>query len=65
MKYALITGATSGIGKEFAITLARKGYNLILTGRREKELNELKNILEKEQKINIILVIGEFSDHGT
>ncbi len=65
MKYALITGATSGIGKEFAIALARKGYNLILTGRREKELNELKNILEKEQKINIILVIGEFSDYRT
>ena len=65
MKYALITGATSGIGKDFAIALAKKGYNLILTGRREKELNELKNDLEKKQKIEIILILGDFSNCET
>ena len=65
MKYAIITGATSGIGKEFALVLAKKGYNLILTGRREKELSQLKNILEIEQRINVILVIGDFSNYST
>lgn len=60
MKYAVITGATSGIGKEFAVTLARKGYNLILTGRRVHELNKLKNVLKKEQEIDIILVISDW-----
>ena len=40
MKTALITGATSGIGKEFAYRLADRGYRLIISGRRLKELEE-------------------------
>ncbi|WP_291856169.1 SDR family NAD(P)-dependent oxidoreductase [Marinilabilia sp.] len=40
-KIALVTGATSGIGKACAAMLARNGYNLIITGRRENRLNEL------------------------
>lgn len=45
-KIALITGATSGIGQATALTLAEKGLNLIITGRRESRLNELKEVLE-------------------
>ena len=46
MKTALITGATSGIGKAIALRLAREKYRLILTGRRNERLEELKNEIE-------------------
>ena len=46
-KIAFITGATSGIGKSCTISLAKLGMNVIITGRREHLLTELKNELEK------------------
>lgn len=50
-KLALITGATSGIGKSCAEKLAQMGVNLIITGRRENILEDIKK--ELEQKYNI------------
>lgn len=41
-KTVMITGATSGIGKATAKIFAKAGYNLIITGRREKRLEEIK-----------------------
>ncbi len=43
MKTVFITGATSGIGMEFARIFAKKGYRLILTGRRKERFSEIKN----------------------
>lgn len=42
---ALITGASSGIGREFARYLAEKGYDLIIAARRTDELNKLRDEL--------------------
>lgn len=47
MKYVLITGASSGIGKQLSKKLAEQGYGLILVARRENLLNELKEELEE------------------
>lgn len=52
-KLALITGATSGIGKSCAEKLAQMGVNLILTGRREELLGEIKNELESRYKVKV------------
>ena len=47
----LITGASSGIGRDMARVLSNKGYDLILVARNEKELEKLKNELQTNIKI--------------
>ena len=44
---ALITGASSGMGRDMAKILSQKGYDLILVARDEKKLEEVKNALEE------------------
>jgi len=53
IKTALITGATSGIGKACAIKFAQNNYKLILTGRRDDRLQQLKKELTKNFKVEI------------
>ena len=53
-KLALITGATSGIGKSCAEKLAGMGVNLILTGRRTEILNEVKAEIEKKYGVKVL-----------
>lgn len=52
-KIALITGATSGIGKACAETYAQNGFNLIITGRRADRLAEFKNQLESKYAVKV------------
>ena len=59
---AFITGATSGIGKATAIEFAKHGYNLIITGRREERLLELKYLLEKEYHVEILSLCFDVRD---
>jgi Short-chain alcohol dehydrogenase of unknown specificity len=47
-KIALVTGATSGIGRATALMLARNGYDLIITGRRLDRLTELSETLVQQ-----------------
>lgn len=53
-KTILITGATSGIGKATAIEFAKNQFNVIITGRREEKLDELKSELESKYNIKVI-----------
>ena len=48
---ALITGASSGLGREMATILSEKGYDIIAVARRENRLIELKNSLKTEVEI--------------
>ncbi|MBY0290984.1 MAG: SDR family oxidoreductase [Mycobacteriaceae bacterium] len=44
-KTALITGASGGIGEEFAVQFAKRGVNLVLVARRAEKLAEVRNTL--------------------
>ena len=54
---ALITGASSGMGRDMARILAKKGYDLILVARRRERLTELK----KELNTNITIIPMDLS----
>ena len=58
---ALITGASSGIGRDMARVLAKKGYNLVLVARDEQKLNELAEELRKENKIETQVISMDLS----
>ena len=55
---ALITGAGSGIGKEFAKYLAELNYDLILVGRDKQKLEELQKSLKVDTKV----IVADLSD---
>jgi len=52
-KIVFITGATAGFGKACAEKFAAEGYDLILNGRREERLHELKKQLESHYNIAV------------
>ena len=51
---ALITGASSGIGKDMAIYLSELGYDIILVSREEDKLKEVKAELKTKSKIIVM-----------
>lgn len=62
-KYTVITGASSGIGREMTKVFAKKGKNLILVARRKERLEELKNeIICENNNIDIEIIPCDLSD---
>ena len=53
---AMVTGASSGIGRDIAIDLAKLGYDLIVVGRDREALESLKDIVSNKVKVKIIVV---------
>ena len=61
-KIVFITGATSGFGKECAKIFASHQYDVVITGRRAEKLNELKNEIESDFKVEVLTLCFDVQD---
>lgn len=64
MAYALITGASGGIGKELAFIYAENGYDLILAARNEQALNNVTDQIERNFHKNVLLFSTDLTDEN-
>lgn len=62
---ALITGASSGIGRDYARYLAARDYDLVITARRRPRLNALAKELEKGFGINVTIIAADMAKPTT
>jgi len=62
--WALVTGASSGIGKEFARQIAASGINVVLVARRESLLDEVGQGLAKGFNVRHRNVVADLSQEG-
>lgn len=60
--WALVTGASSGIGRDMSRYLSELGYNLILVARNKVELDNLKQELENKSSIQIQVIAEDLSN---
>ncbi len=54
--WAVVTGASSGLGRDFSLQLAQRGYNLVLVARRADRLEELAREIDQRYRKNALPV---------
>ena len=59
---ALITGASSGIGRDMARVLARRGYHLVLVAKNEEELKKISQELQEKNNIKVEIIAMDLSE---
>lgn len=60
--YAIVTGASDGIGKEFAIELANKGFNLVVLARTKSKLDSLASeVMQKNKECKVVVHPFDFA----
>lgn len=64
MKAVLITGASAGIGEEFARQLATQGHNLVLAARRLDRLETLASELRQRHNLEVVCIASDLAQAG-
>lgn len=62
--WAVVTGASDGIGREFARSLAACGFNLVINARRKQELESLAAELRAGHRVEVQIVDGDLTIDG-
>lgn len=60
-RWALVTGASSGIGREFAVQLAQRGLDLILIGRNSSALSEVADEIHRISNSSVVIVQADLT----
>ncbi len=63
-RWALVTGASAGIGKAFARELARRGMNLVLAARRDDRLRALAGELSSTHRVRALALRADLGEPG-
>src|SRR4029450_5770895 len=64
MTTALVTGATSGIGYEFARQLAERGHDVVLVARDRVRLENVSDELRRDYKVRSEVLVADLSDRA-
>ncbi|KAL0578955.1 hypothetical protein V5O48_003047 [Marasmius crinis-equi] len=63
-KVAIITGASSGIGRHTAIALIREGWNVVIAARRSDDLQETKDMMKLDEPRRCLVLAGDVSEES-
>jgi short-subunit dehydrogenase len=64
-KVAIVTGASSGIGRDIAIQLARESYHLVVTARRKERLEDLKKQIESQTQSSCYVLACDLTNRSS
>ena len=61
-EWALVTGCTQGIGREYALGLAARGMDVCLVGRNQKRLEEVQTEIEAFHSVRTKVIVADFTE---
>ncbi|MFK5974557.1 MAG: SDR family NAD(P)-dependent oxidoreductase [Flavobacteriaceae bacterium] len=62
--WGLITGASSGIGKEYATSIAAQGIDIVLVARSEEKLHRIGKELRNKYQVQVKIIVADLASEG-